>query len=308
MIDLAAQAFTCSQPKSATTHTVELNKTSTADFPWFDKQDFENARRGFIAPLPDNGVVKDKGGNVVYDLSKLTSFIKEDQGCPDTVNPSLWRISGVLMHAGLFEVAPGVYQVRGADLANMTIVEGEKGITIYDPLTSVETARYALELYYQFRPIRPVVAVIHSHSHVDHVAGVKGVIDEADVKAGKVRIYAPVGFLDAYIAENVFAGTAMGRRSSYQYGFLIPPGPRGYITVGLGPQTASGTVTLIPPTDIINKTGEKRVIDGIDYEFLLAPDSEAPAEMMWYLPKFKLLNTAEDCVHNQHNLYTLRGA
>jgi len=202
VIALSAPAFGDSQPKPASKHTVEFNKDSTADFPWSDKQDFENARRGFIAPLPDNGVVKDKNGKIVYDLSKLSSFIKEGQASPDTVNPSLWRISQVLMHAGLFEVVPGVYQVRGADLANMTIVEGEKGITIYDPLTSVETARYALELYYRHRPRKPVVAVIHSHSHVDHVAGVRGVIDEADVKTGKVRIYAPVGFLEAYIAEN----------------------------------------------------------------------------------------------------------
>jgi len=295
------------QPKPATTQTIDFNKSSTAGYPWSDTADFRNAKRGFIAPLPNNGVIKGKDGKVVNDLSKF-EFIKQDQPAPDTVNPSLWRVSQLLNISGLFEVVPGIYQVRGADLANMTIVEGDTGVTIYDPLTSAEAARYALDLYYQHRPRKPVVAVVHSHAHADHVGGVRGVIDEADVKAGKVKIYAPEGFLDAYIAENVYAGTAMGRRSSYQYGFMVQPGPRGYITSGLGSQTSAGTGTLIPPTDYISKTGEKRFIDGIEYEFLMAPGSEAPAEMLWYLPKFKLINTAEDVTHNQHNLYTLRGA
>ena len=181
------------QPKPATTHTIDFNKTSTAGYPWSDTTDFRNAKRGFIAPLPNNGVIKGKDGKVVNDLSKF-EFIKQDQPAPDTVNPSLWRVSQLLNISGLFEVVPGVYQVRGADLANMTIVEGDTGITIYDPLTSAEAARYALDLYYQHRPRKPVVAVVHSHSHVDHVAGVRGVVDEADVKAGKVKIYAPEGF------------------------------------------------------------------------------------------------------------------
>jgi alkyl sulfatase BDS1-like metallo-beta-lactamase superfamily hydrolase len=302
-----AQTQPQAQPKPATKHTIDAIRKATADYPWSDKADFQNAKRGLIAPLPDNGVIKGKDGKVVNDLSKF-DFIKQDQPAPDTVNPSLWRVSQLLNISGLFEVVPGVYQVRGADLANMTIVEGDKGITIYDPLTSEEAARYALDLYYQHRPRKPVVAVIHSHSHVDHVGGVRGVVDEADVKAGKVKIYAPEGFLNAYVQENVYAGTAMSRRSSYQYGFMVPPGPKGYLTSGLGPQTSAGTSTLIAPTDYITKTGEKRVIDGIEYEFLMAPGSEAPAEMMWYLPKFKLINTAEDAAHTQHNIYTLRGA
>jgi alkyl sulfatase BDS1-like metallo-beta-lactamase superfamily hydrolase len=297
-----------STPQPATQSTKEFTKTSTASFPWSDRLDFENARRGLIARLPDNGVIKDKSGKVVWDLSKYASFIKDSVAAPDTVNPSLWRISQLLMEAGLYEVVPGVYQVRGADLSNMTIVEGEKGITIYDPLISAETARFALDLYYQHRPRKPVMAVIYSHSHIDHAAGVRGVVDEADVKAGKIKIYAPEGFLDAFIAENVFAGTAMSRRASYQYGSLVPPGPQGMTTAGLGITSSSGTVTLIAPTDIISKTGETRVIDGVEYEFLMAPETEAPSEMMWYLPKFKLINTAEDATHNMHNLYSLRGA
>ena len=166
-------------------------------------------------------MIKDKSGKVVWDLSRYTGFIKDNVAAPDTVNPSLWRMAQLLMDAGLYEVVPGVYQVRGADLSNLTIVEGEQGITVYDPLISAETARAALDLYYQNRPRKPVVAVIYTHSHLDHAGGVRGVVDEADVKSGKVKIYAPEGFLENFIAENVFAGTAMGRRAAYMYGNLL---------------------------------------------------------------------------------------
>lgn len=283
------QAQTAGEPKPASPATLEFNKNSTGSLPWSDKADFANAKRGLIARLPDNGVIKDKSGRVVWDLSRYTDFIRDGAAAPDTVNPSLWRMSQLLMDAGLYEVVPGVYQVRGADLSNLTIVEGDQGITIYDPLISAETARAALDLYYQNRPRKPVVAVIYSHSHIDHAGGVRGVVDEADVKSGKVKIYAPEGFLENFVAENLFAGTAMGRRAAYMYGNLLAAGPQGTVTAGLGITTSNRTVTLIPPTDLIAKTGEKRVIDGIEYEFLMAPGSEAPSEMMWYLPKFKLI-------------------
>ncbi|WP_245476162.1 alkyl sulfatase dimerization domain-containing protein [Bradyrhizobium sp. Leo170] len=303
-----AQAQTSGDSKPASPSTLEFNKKSTASLPWSDNADFANAKRGLIARLPDSGVIKDRNGRIVWDLSRFTGFIKDGAAAPDTVNPSLWRMSQLLMEAGLYEVVPGVYQVRGADLSNLTIIEGEQGLTIYDPLISAETARAALDLYYQNRPRKSVVAVIYSHSHVDHAGGVRGIVDEADVKSGKVRIFAPEGFLENFVAENLFAGQAMGRRASYMYGNLVAPGPQGSVTAGLGVTTSSGRVTLIAPTDLITKTGEKRVIDGIEYEFLLAPGSEAPAEMMWYLPKFKLINTAEDATRTMHNLYTLRGA
>jgi alkyl sulfatase BDS1-like metallo-beta-lactamase superfamily hydrolase len=301
-----AQAQTASDPKPASSSTLEFNKNSTASLPWSDKADFANAERGLIARLPNNGVIKDKNGKIVWDLSRFSAFIKDGAAAPDTVNPSLWRMSQLLMEAGLYEVVPGVYQVRGADLSNLTIVEGEQGITIYDPLISAETARAALDVYYQNRPRKPVVAVIYSH--VDHAGGVRGIVDQADVTSGKVKIFAPEGFLEDFIAENLFAGTAMGRRASYMYGNLVAPGPQGTVTAGLGITTPTGTITLIAPTDLITKTGEKRIIDGIEYEFLMASGSEAPSEMMWYLPKFKLINTAEDATHTMHNLYTLRGA
>jgi alkyl sulfatase BDS1-like metallo-beta-lactamase superfamily hydrolase len=302
----AAMGQTAGQPASPST--LEFNRNSTASLPWSDKADFANAKRGLIARLPNDGVIRDQNGRIVWDLSRFAAFIKDDAAAPDSVNPSLWRMSQLLMDAGLYEVVPGVYQVRGADLSNLTIVEGEQGITIYDPLISAETARAALDLYYQNRPRKPVVAVIYSHSHVDHAGGVRGIVDEADVKSGRVKIFAPEGFLEDFVAENLFAGTAMGRRASYMYGNLLAPGPQGLITAGLGVTTSSGTITLIAPTDLITKTGEKRIIDGIEYEFLMAPGSEAPSEMMWYLPKFKLINTAEDATHTMHNLYTLRGA
>ncbi len=295
-------------PKTASAQTREAHKKLLEAYPFQDTQDFEDAKRGLIAPLPNDGEIKDAEGKVVWSLKPFVAYIKQGEDAPETVNPSLWRQAQLLMFHGLFEVVPGVYQVRGADLSNMTIVEGTRGITIYDPLVSEETARAALELYYQHRPKKPVVAVIYSHSHVDHFGGVRGVVDEKDVKSGKVKIYAPAGFMENAIAENVFAGIAMTRRASYMYGNLLTQGPTGQTTAGLGHTTSTGQVTLIPPTDLITQPEEVRVIDGLRYEFLNAPGSEAPSEMMWYLPKYKLLNTAEDSTHTMHNLYTLRGA
>lgn len=294
------------QPKPATKPTSEANAAVLKELPFADKTPFELAHKGFVAPLPQS-MIKGAAGNVIWDPAKY-DFITEDKAAPDTVNPSLWHQSQLLNISGLFEVTDGVYQVRNQDLSNMTIVEGEKGITIYDPLISAETARAALDLYYQNRPKKPVVAVVYSHSHVDHYGGVRGVIDEADVKSGKVKIYAPIGFLEEAVSENVMAGTAMSRRASYMYGNLLPPDPKGQVGAGLGMTTSAGTVTLIPPTDIIEKTGETRVIDGLTYQFLYAPETEAPTEMLWFIKEKNLLNTAEDATHTLHNTYTLRGA
>jgi alkyl sulfatase BDS1-like metallo-beta-lactamase superfamily hydrolase len=299
---------TSAETKPAADATRAANAALLQTYPFADTRDFDDAKRGLIAPLPNDGVIKDDKGNVVWNLKAFTDYIKQGERAPETVNPSLWRQAQLLMLHGLFEVVPGVYQVRGADLSNMTLVEGTRGVTVYDPLVSAETAKVALELYRQHRGNKPVVAVIYSHSHVDHFGGVRGVVDEADVKAGKVKIYAPVGFMENAIAENVFAGTAMGRRASYMYGNLLPVGATGQATAGLGVSTSSGNLTLIAPTDLITKDEESRTIDGIVHEFLNAPGSEAPSEMIWYLPKYKVLCSAEDSVHTMHNLYTLRGA
>ncbi|WP_081668123.1 alkyl/aryl-sulfatase [Metapseudomonas resinovorans] len=305
-ISTTSQAWAADTPKPATDATKAANAALLKELPFNDKTSFELAHKGFIAPLPAEPI-KGAQGNMIWDPAKY-AFIKEGEAAPDTTNPSLWRQSQLINISGLFEVTDGLYQVRNYDLSNMTIVEGKDGITIMDPLISSETAKAALDLYFKHRPKKPVVAVIYTHSHVDHYGGVRGVVDEADVKAGKVKIYAPLGFLEHAVAENVMAGTAMSRRASYMYGNLLPPNPQGQLGAGLGTTTSAGTVTLIPPTDIIQKTGEKHVIDGLTYEFLYAPGSEAPAEMLYYIKEKKALNTAEDSTHTLHNTYSLRGA
>ena len=305
-ISMSTQAWAAEAPKPATDATKAANDALLQELPFNDKTSFELAHKGFIAPLPTEPIKGEKG-NMIWDPAKY-NFIKEGEAAPATTSPSLWRQSQLINISGLFEVTDGIYQVRNYDLSNMTIVEGKSGITIFDPLISSETAKAALDLYYAHRPKKPVVAVIYTHSHVDHYGGVRGVVDEKDVKAGKVKIYAPLGFLEHAVAENVMAGTAMSRRASYMYGNLLPPSETGQLGAGLGTTTSAGTVTLIPPTDIISKTGEKRVIDGLTYEFLYAPGSEAPAEMMYYIKEKKALNTAEDSTHTLHNTYSLRGA
>jgi len=292
--------------KEATEATKAANHQVLEELPFEDKTSFELAHKGFIAPLPQE-MIKGKTGNPIWNPEQY-DFVKEGIAAPDTVNPSLWRQSQLTNISGLFMVTDGIYQVRNQDLSNMTIVEGKNGITIFDPLISTETAKVALDLYYQHRPKKPVVAVVYTHSHVDHYGGVRGVVNEADVKAGKVQIYAPVGFLEAAVAENVMAGNAMSRRASYMYGNLLPPSPTGQVGTGLGTTTSAGTVTLIPPTDIIHKTGDTRVIDGLTYEFLYAPGTEAPSEMLFFIKEKKALNAAEDSTHTLHNTYSLRGA
>lgn len=294
------------QVKPASDITMKLNNALLKELPFSDKEEFEDAAKGFIAPLENEGVVNDKNGKPIWDMSKY-SFIKDDKPAPSTVNPSLWRQSQLVMKGGLFKVTERLYQVRNADLSNMTIIEGDTGIIVVDPLISTETAKAALDLYYKHRPKKAVVAVIHSHSHVDHYGGVRGVVDEKDVKAGKIKIIAPDGFLQAAVAENIMAGTAMTRRASYMYGSLIPPSPTGNVGAGLGMTTSNGTITIIPPTDLITKTGQKMKIDGLDFEFLLAPGSEAPSEMHWYISQLKAVTAAENCTHTLHNTYSLRG-
>ncbi|WP_256985580.1 alkyl/aryl-sulfatase [Bordetella genomosp. 1] len=303
---IAHSALAAEATKPAEPATKEANAALLKALPFTDKTSFELAHKGFIAPLPKE-MIKGEKGNLIWDPTKY-DFIKEGSEAPDTVNSSLWRQSQLLNISGLFEVTDGIYQVRNYDLSNMTIVEGKEGLTIMDPLISTETAKAALDLYFKHRPKKPVVAVIYTHSHVDHYGGVRGVVDEADVKAGKVKIYAPLGFLEHAAAENVMAGTAMSRRASYMYGNLLPPSATGQVGAGLGTTTSAGTVTLIAPTDIIEKTGETRTIDGLTYEFLYAPGSEAPAEMLYYIKEKKALNTAEDSSHTLHNTYSLRGA
>ncbi len=294
-------------PKDATETTRKANAAILHQLPFSDRGDYEDVQRGFIATLPTPRIKNDEGRVPwAWDLTGY-DFLKKDQA-PPTVNPSLWRIAQLNMANGLFRVVDRVYQIRGFDLSNMTIIEGDTGLIAIDPLVSTETAKAGLELYHQHRPKKPVVAVIYTHSHIDHYSGVKGIVSEADVKAGKVKILAPEGFLEEAVSENVYAGNAMGRRALYMYGPVLPKGERGQVDAGLGKTTSFGTVTLIPPTDIVKTTGEKRTVDGVEMVFQMAPGTEAPAEMLIHFPQFKVLCAAEDATHTLHNLYTLRGA
>lgn len=292
--------------KDATAQTKSANDALYGQLPFTDKTDFMNAHKGFIAPLPSE-LIKSKQGNVVWDPQQY-AFIKEGEKAPDTVNPSLWRQSQLINIGGLFQVTDGVYQIRNLDLSNMTIMEGKEGITVIDPLVSAETAKVGMDLYYKNRGKRPVVAVIYTHSHVDHYGGVRGVIDEADVKSGKVKVYAPAGFMKEAVSENIMAGNAMSRRASYMYGNLLKPDAKGQVGAGLGTTTSAGTVTLIEPTNYITHTGQKEVIDGLTYDFMMAPGSEAPSEMLWYVEEKGMIEAAEDVTHTLHNTYSLRGA
>jgi len=294
-----------SASKAASESTRESNQAWLQRLPFEDRSSFEDARRGLIAPF--TGVVENAKGQVVWDRQAYNFLDGND--APASVNPSLWRMGQLNNVAGLFEVRERIYQIRGMDLSNMTIIEGDSGLILIDPLISTETARAGLELYYQHRPRKPVRAVIYSHSHVDHFGGVRGVIDEADVKAGKVRVIAPEGFYEHAVSENVLAGPAMMRRAQYMYGALLPRGERGQVDSGLGKGTPSNaTVTLIAPTELIAQPLETHVIDGVEIEFQLTPGTEAPAEMNMYLPQFKTLCMAENATHTQHNVLTLRGA
>ena len=271
--------------------------------PFEDTADFEATARGLI----DAGepVIRNDAGEVVWDNGSYAFLTGE---APGTVHPSLWRQSTLTARQGLFEVTDGIYQVRGYDLSNMSVVEGGTGIIVIDPLISAETAAAALALYRKHRGDRPVVAVIYTHSHVDHFGGVKGVVSQDVVDAGKVQVIAPEGFLEHAISENVYAGTAMARRSAYMFGAPLPRSPQGGVGAGLGETNSTGTITLIDPTVTITATGQELTVDGVRMVFQMAPGTEAPAEMHFHFPGKRALCMAENATHTLHNLLTLRGA
>ena len=292
-------------PKDASAITRALNRAVLDALPFADAQDFEDARRGFLGSLPEVEI-KNDAGRVVWTLREYAFLAGAE--APPTVNPSLWRQARLNLSYGLFQVTDRIYQVRGFDISNMTLIEGDRGLIVIDPLISTEVARAGLDLYAQHRKWRPVTAVIYSHSHTDHYGGVRGAVDEGDVSAGRVEIWAPDRFMQEVVSEAVLAGTAMVRRAQFQFGATLPRGPRGQVDAGLGKVTSRGTVTLIPPTRIVREPFETHTIDGIEIVFQLTPETEAPAEMHMFYPALRALNLAENATHNLHNIYPIRGA
>ena len=291
--------------KMPSKYTVELQKKLKETLPFEDKRDFEEQKKGFIA-APPYKQIKAEAGHVAWDMGSYEWLLQGKDF--DSIHPSLQRQAILNMNYGLYEVIPGIYQVRGFDLANISFIKSKTGWIVFDPLTAKETAKAALDFINEKLGKRPVVAVVYSHSHADHFGGVRGVVDEKDVRSGKVKIIAPVGFMDHAVAENVYAGNAMNRRLFYQYGVLLPRSPFGHVDQSIGKNVAAGNLGLIAPTVIISKDIEELTVDGVRMIFQNTPGTEAPAEMNTYFPDLKAFWAAENIVGTIHNIYTLRGA
>jgi alkyl sulfatase BDS1-like metallo-beta-lactamase superfamily hydrolase len=289
--------------RPATEHTAARNREARAALPPDDALEQEEARRGLVATF-DPARIERGDGRIAWELESY-DFLDEEEA-PDTAHPSLWRLGRLNRLAGLFELAPGYYQLRGFDLSNMHVVEGEEGVVVIDPLVSAETAAAALALYRKHRGERPVTGLIYTHSHVDHFGGARGVLSEEE--AGRVPILAPTGFLHHAVSENVFAGTAMGRRAGYMYGALLERGPDGQVGSGLGMTTSLGTLTLIPPNLEVAETGQEETVDGVRMTFQLTPGTEAPSEMNIHFPEARALCIADNAARSMHNILTPRGA
>ena len=303
---LMSAAPICAAPPEgiATEATKAANAKVAAELPIADQTDFENASRGFLAKIEADKILNEDG-SVAWD-SRQFDFI--DGAAPATVNPSLWRQAKLNSIHGLFEVVPGIYQIRGYDLAQMTLIAAKTGWIIVDPLTTPAPSKAGLALANKTLGERPVVAVIFTHSHGDHFGGIAGVASPEDIKAGKIQVIAPHGFLAESVGESVIAGTAMNRRVQYQFGTALPAGTTGHVGGGLGQKLSSGDIALVPPTKSIGKDGETLTIDGIGFDFMDAGETEAPAELIFYMPQFRALHTAEVATRTFHNVLTPRGA
>jgi len=292
--------------KDATPYTAAHQQVVQDELPFDEKTDFTWVDRGKIAPLTNEGVIPK-----VFDAASA-NFV-QGKPAPDTVNPSLWRQAQLVNRGGLFEVADGIYQVRGVDISNLTILEGDDGIVLYDICFAAESLDLAIKLYREHRGERPLKGIVISHSHPDHFGGIRGLISAGvttpeALTSGEIPILVPKGYLNAVISESILMGPIMGKRASYQYGNVLQDGPKGFVSSGLGIKLATGTSDVAYPTRVISKDNTIVTLDGIDFEFYLAPESEAPAEMFFYLPERKALSMAEDANHTLHNTYTLRGA
>ncbi len=286
--------------------TVAIIKKARATLPFSDKRDFEEQKKGFIA-APASMKIKADAGHVAWDMERYQFLAKGKDF--DSIHPSLQRMAILNLNFGLYEVLKDkIYQVRGFDLANITFIKGKTGWIVFDPTTAAETARAGLELVNKHIGKRPVVAVVYSHSHADHFGGVRGIVDEKDVRAGKVQIIAPRDFMDHAVSENVYAGNAMNRRMFFQYGVLLPASPFGHVDQALAKNVAAGNLGLIAPTKIVEKPIEELTIDGVRMIFQNTPNTEAPSEMITYIPDWKALWMAENVIAGIHNIYTLRGA
>jgi len=286
--------------------TIEVLNEARKTLPFSDTRDFDENRKGLIAPMQQRQIPAD-AGHIAWDMDAFNFIDEQDHF--DSVHPSLHRIAQLNQNYGLYEVIPGIYQVRGVDISQITFIRGQTGWIAYDVLTSAETARAAWELFQEHvGEGLPISGVIYSHTHVDHWAGVRGLIDQQDVAAGRVEVIAPDGFMNHLVSENVLVGNAMNRRLFYQYGLLLPRSPFGYVSQGLGQAASSGETGLIAPTRLITKPIEDVMVDGVRMIFQLTPDTEAPVEMNTYLPDLKALWMAENVMQGMHNIYTLRGA
>ena len=305
------------EPKPATAYTAEVNSAVYSMLDFADTSEYDNAVRGLI-DAPEVLELTDAEGNVIWSQAAY-SFLDDYEQAPDTVNPSLWENTRNNHAYGLFEVCPGIYQVRGYDMANLTVIKGDTGWIVFDCTMCSETAQAAMQLIEKNLGSYPVKAVVISHSHADHFGGIGGVIAAEDVAdaslpideqiaSGKAPVIVPEGFAEHAISENIYAGKAMSRRANYQYGVLLTPSVTGKMAQGIGMGQSTGTVTYFAPTYEIRETGTKLTIDGVEMEFQMTPGTEAPAEMNTYFPQLKALWMAENCTGTLHNLYTLRGA
>lgn len=293
--------------KTPSKFTIEKQNKILESLPFNDKLDFEEAKKGFIA-APAFKQIKDNNGKIIWDMESYAFLLQSDLKL-NSIHPSLQRQAILNMAYGLYEVVPNtIYQVRGFDIANITFVKSKTGWIVFDPLTAAESAHAALEFVNKTLGKRPIVAIVYSHSHADHFGGVRGIIDDHNVKTKKIAIIAPSGFMEHAISENIYAGNAMSRRLYFQYGLLLPKSPFGHVDQAIGKNIAYGTFGLIPPTRFIKKDYETVTIDGIIMEFQNTPGTEAPAEMNTYFPQFKAFWAAENITSTIHNIYTLRGA
>lgn len=316
-IDIISELGLTDEIKEATTHTVKVNSAIYSVLDFADTQEADFAARGLI-DAPEKLEIKDENGKVIWSQAAY-SFLSDYEKAPDSVNPSLWENTKNNHLYGLFEVTKGIYQVRGYDMTNLTVVKGDTGWIVFDPLMSMECTVAAMELIEKNLGEFPIKAVIISHPHADHFGGIRGVMqaDEAadstlsieeQLNSGNIPIIVPEGFTQYAVAENVYAGHAMTRRANYQYGTLLNPGEKGSLSIGIGMGQSKGTVTFIKPTYEVKTTGEVINIDGVKFEFQMTPGTEAPAEMNTWIPQFNALWVAENCTSTLHNLYTLRGA